>query len=32
MSYICFPDQARKFLEERKVKLENVAAYTIVEA
>ncbi len=32
MSYICFPDQARKFLENRKVREENVATYTIVEA
>ncbi len=29
MSYICFPDQARKFLEDRKAKEENVATYTI---
>ena len=32
MSYICFPDQARKFLEDRKAKRENVAKYTIEEA
>ena len=32
MSYICFPDQTRKFLEERKVKEENVCTYTITEA
>ena len=32
MSYICVPDQARKFFEERKAKLENVATYTITEA
>ena len=29
MSYICFPDQARKFLEARREKKENVAKYTI---
>ena len=29
MSYICFPDQARKFLEQRKAKEENIATYTI---
>ena len=29
MSYICFPDQARKFLEARKAKEENIASYTI---
>jgi oxaloacetate decarboxylase alpha subunit len=29
MSYICYPDQARKFLEQRKAKEENVAKYTI---
>ena len=32
MSYICFPDQARKFLEDRKAKEENVAKYSITEA
>ena len=32
MSYICFPDQAKKFFEERKAKEENVAVYTIEEA
>ncbi len=32
MSYICFPDQARKFFEERKAKEENMAVYTIEEA
>ena len=32
MSYICFPDQAKKFLEDRKAKRENVAKYTIEEA
>ena len=32
MSYICFPDQAKKFLEGRKAKKENIAKYTIVEA
>ena len=29
MSYICFPDQARKFLTERRAKEENKAKYTI---
>ena len=29
MSYICYPDQARKFLEQRKAKEENIATYTI---
>ena len=29
MSYICIPDQARKFLEARKAKEENIASYTI---
>ncbi|MBR1497711.1 MAG: pyruvate carboxylase subunit B [Oscillospiraceae bacterium] len=29
MSYICFPDQAKKFLTERKAKEENKAKYTI---
>ena len=32
MSYICFPDQAKKFLAERKAKEENVVKYTITEA
>ena len=32
MSYICFPVQARKFLEERKAKEENIATYVIEEA
>jgi len=32
MSYICFPPQAEKFLTDRKVKEENKAVYTIVEA
>lgn len=32
MSYICFPEQAKKFLEERRAKEENVATYTIEEA
>ncbi len=32
MSYICFPDQAKKFLEERKSKEENIATYVIEEA
>lgn len=32
MSYICFPDQAMKFLQDRKAKEENIATYTIEEA
>ena len=32
MSYICFPDQAKKFLEARRAKRENIATYTITEA
>ena len=32
MSYICFPDQAKKFLEERKAREEKVCTYTIEEA
>ena len=32
MSYICFPKQAREFLEKRKAKEENIAVYSIVEA
>ena len=32
MSYICFPDQATKFLENRKAKEENKVTYTITEA
>ena len=32
MSYICFPDQAEKFFQDRKAKEENVATYTITEA
>ncbi len=32
MSYICFPKQAREFLEKRKAKEENVAVYCIEEA
>ena len=32
MSYICFPDQAMKFLEGRKAKEENKVTYTITEA
>ena len=32
MSYICFPDQARKFLTDRKAQRENVVKYTITEA
>ena len=32
MSYICYPDQTKKFLEARKAKEENVATYVIEEA
>ena len=32
MSYICFPDQAKKYLEARKAKEENIATYVIEEA
>ena len=32
MSYICFPDQTRKFLEAKKAEMENVVTYSIVEA
>ena len=32
MSYICFPDQAEKFFQDRKAREENVATYTITEA
>ena len=32
MSYICFPQQAEKFFQERKAKEENIAKYTITEA
>ena len=32
MSYICFPDQARKYLEKRKADEEKVCVYTIEEA
>ena len=32
MSYICFPNQALKFLEDRKAKEENKVTYTITEA
>ena len=32
MSYICFPNQAKAFLEARKAKEENVAVYSIEEA
>ena len=32
MSYICFPNQAMKFLEDRKAKEENKVTYTITEA
>ena len=31
MSYICFPNQAEKFLADRKVREENMGTYTIVE-
>jgi len=31
LSYIAFPNLAEKYLEERKVREENVATYTIVE-
>ena len=29
MSYICFPKQAREFLEKRKAKEENIVTYVI---
>ena len=29
MSYICFPKQAKEFLEKRKAKEENIRTYTI---
>ena len=29
MSYICFPDQAKKYLEGRKAKEDNICTYTI---
>lgn len=32
MSYICFPDQAKKFMEDRKAKEENIVTYSIEEA
>ena len=32
MSYICYPTQAKKFLEDRKAKEENEVTYTITEA
>ena len=32
MSYICYPDQAMKFFEDRKAKEENICKYSIVEA
>ena len=32
MSYICYPDQAMKFFEDRKAKEENVCTYVIEEA
>jgi len=31
MSYICFPDQAKKYLEGRKAREENIATYVIEE-
>ncbi len=32
MSYICYPDQTRKFLEQKKAEAENIVTYSIVEA
>ena len=32
MSYICFPEQAKKFFENRKAKEENITTYVIEEA
>ena len=32
MSYICYPSQTKKFLEDRKAKEENEVTYTITEA
>ncbi len=32
MSYICYPTQTKKFLEDRKAKEENEVTYTIIEA
>lgn len=32
MSYICYPDQAKKFLEDRRAKEENICKYVIEEA
>ena len=32
MSYICYPDQAMKFFEDRKAKEENICTYVIEEA
>ena len=32
LSYIAFPNLAERYLEERKIKEENVATYSIVEA
>lgn len=32
MSYICYPDQTRKFLEAKKAEAENIVTYSIVEA
>lgn len=32
MSYICFPDQAMKFLKDRKAKEDNIVSYVIEEA
>ena len=29
MSYICYPKQAKEFLEKRKAKEENIRTYTI---
>ena len=32
MSYICYPDQTMKFLQDRKAKEDNKVTYTITEA
>lgn len=32
MSYICYPNQTRKFLEQKKAEAENIVTYSIVEA
>ena len=32
MSYICYPDQTKKFLEARKAREENICKYVIEEA